>query len=346
MENSPQAGWLCELLLEQGPGCSWLLDRHLHFVRVFGNSLPLFGKPPAGLAGARLLDVLPPAQHDPWRERIERVFGGETLVCRERSTSTLVFSIIHFPVRDEGAELALAGGTSLEISVAESLEQELRNTALNVLKAQDTERARLARFLHDEVGQCLSAAGLQLDLLRMDAESAAPDVPARTREVQQLLESVMERVREFSYELNPVMVERAGLYAALDRLAGRLRRGFPGTLRLMADSSLHLEPPVAGALYKIAEEALANALRHADCSSLEVLLKTTSNGPVLEVRDNGKGFDAAEVPGRRRGLGLLIMQHCAAEAGIELEISSIRGRGTSIRALVRRSVGPAAEGAF
>jgi signal transduction histidine kinase len=345
MENSPQAGRLCELLLEQGPGCSWLLDRHLHFLRVFGNALPLFGKPAADLTGAGLLGVLPPAHHDPWRERVERVFGGETLVFRERSASNLPFSITHFPVREDGPEIALAGGTALEISVVETIEQELRNTALNVLKAQDAERARLARFLHDEVGQCLSAAGLQLDLLRMDAESAAPDVPARTREVQQLLESVMERVREFSYELNPAMVERAGLNSALDRMAGRLRRGFPGTLRLMADSSLRIEPPVAEALYKIAEEAVENCLRHADCSLLEVLLKATRNGPMLEVRDNGKGFDTAEVHSRRRGLGLLIMQHCAAEAGIELEISSNRGRGTSIRALVRRGAGPAAEGA-
>ena len=333
MGNPTQAARLCEQVLEQGPGCAWVLRRDLIFHVVFGNCLPLFGKAAGELAGSRIAEALPPGSLEAWEQRAERVFRGETLVWRERTASSRLFFITHFPVGGGNGEAALAGGTALDVTDLFSVEQELRNTALRVLKGQELERTRLARFLHDEVGQCLSAAGLQLALLRMDLERVVPDIPARTAEVQQVLEGVMERVREFSYELNPSMVERAGLYSALDRLVGRVRREFHGTLRLMADSTLRLETPIANALYKIAEEAVENAIRHSGGDLVEVLLKSTRHGPILEVRDNGAGFDASEVNGGRRGLGLLIMEHCAAEANVELEVSSIRGRGAVIRAI-------------
>jgi signal transduction histidine kinase len=336
MTNPAEAVELCERLLHQGPGCWWVLDKDLTFGPVFGSSVQLFGKPAADLSGAGLHEIVPPARGKVWRKRVARVLRGEALALRERGAGGLLFSVRMFPVRNGGAEIAFAGCAALEITALESVEQKLRHTVLNVLRTQETERARLARFLHDEVGQCLSAAGLQLDLLRMDAETNHADVPGRTQEVQRLLETVMEQVREFSYELNPSIVDRAGLGAALDRMASRVRRRFSGAFRLAADASLRFDAAVAGALYKIAEEAVNNAVRHAGCGALEVVLKRARGGYLLEVRDNGRGFDTAEVNPARGGMGIPIMQHCAAEAGIELAITSNRGRGTSIKALVRR----------
>lgn len=339
MVSSLQAVRLCEVLLEQGPGCTWALRRDLAVHCVFGDSLPLFGTPPAELAGRSLLEALPQEIRETWRDRTERAFGGETVAVREHAGSRL-FSITYYPVLVEG-EIAYAGGTAVDLTPWNAAEQELRNTALNVLATRELERTRFARFLHDEVGQCLSAAGLQLDLLRMDLEDTAPEVPARTAEIQEVLERVMQRVREFSSDLNPATVERAGLYAALDRMVGRVRRDFPGTLRLMADSSVRLDAPAANAFYRIAEQALDNAIRHAGCTQLEVQFKSTRMGPALEIRDNGAGFDAAGVEDGHCGLGMLIMRHCAREAGIELAVSSLRGRGTTVRAVFK----PAAEAA-
>lgn len=333
MASSLQAGRLCEELLEAAPWCTWAIRPDLTFHLIYGNPLPLFGIPASGLTGRKLADVLPPQTRDIWQQRAERVFAGERLSLREQAASGLV-SAVWYPVR-EGGEIAFAAGAAMDMSPLSTSERGLRHTALKVLQARESERTRLARFLHDEVGQCLSAAGLQLDLLRMDLEPVLPDIPARTAEVQQVLERVMERVREFTHELNPATVERAGLYSALDRMIGRLRRGFGGTVRLMADSSVRLEAAAANALYRIAEQALDNALRHSGCTAIEVHLKATRPGPSLEVRDNGAGFDPAGVEAGNRGLGLLIMEYCAADAGIELTVSSLRGRGTSVRALVR-----------
>ena len=117
---------------------------------------------------------------------------------------------------------------------------------LGALKAQEFERAMVSKFLHDSVGQNLTALGLQLDLIRMDLETVSPETCARTIEIQKLLEEMMQSVREYSYELNPSTVERAGLRPALDRFAIRMRERFPGTLRVNVDPSLKIDTKLAG----------------------------------------------------------------------------------------------------
>ena len=328
MGSALEAARLCERLLDQGPVCSWLLTGGLVFERVFGNAIPLFHKPGPELCGASLAELLPPENCQAWGERVRRVFAGESFLFREQHYSG-AFSVHLFPVCTEPPEIAFAGGFAVDSTAWNGAAQELRNAALKVLNAREAERARLARFLHDEVGQCLSAAGLQLDLLRMDLESDVPTISSRTAEIQEVLDRVMEQVRCYTSELDASAVERAGLQAALDRMAGRLRRTFPGTLRMMTDSSLRLPSAVASAFFKIAEQAVDNAVRHSGCKRIEVLLKTTGRGPVLEVKDDGRGFDPEGVA-RSRGLGLLIMEHCAAEAGAALSVCANRPRGTAV----------------
>ena len=188
-----------------------------------------------------------------------------------------------------------------EITPWGTAEQELRHTVLGALKAQEFERTMVSKFLHDAVGQNLTALGLQLDLVRMDLESVSPETCARIGGIQKLLEDHDGEVREYSYELNPSTVERAGLRPALDRLAARIRTRFPGSLRLNVDPSLKLDPKLASALFQIAQEAVENAVQHSSCSAIEIAVKSTRTGTVLEVRDNGRGFDPADlVSGRQR----------------------------------------------
>ena len=203
---------------------------------------------------------------------------------------------------------------------------------LGALKAQEFEHNMMSRFLHDSVGQNLTALGLQLDLIRMDLEASAPAVGERVSEVQRALGEMMEAVREYSYALNPATVERAGLRTALDRLAERSRERFAGAMRLNVDPSLKVEPGLASVMYRIAEEAVENAVQHAGCSAIDISLKTARGGTVLEVRDNGRGFDPDDILGSHRGLGLLSMEHYAAQAGLDLSIVSTRDVGTTVRA--------------
>jgi signal transduction histidine kinase len=182
------------------------------------------------------------------------------------------------------------------------------------------------------VGQNLTALGLQLDLIRMDLENVSPETCARVVEIQKILEAMMQRVREYSYELNPATVERAGLRSALDRLTGRVRGRFSGTLRVNVDPSLKIDSKVASAMYQIAQEAVENAIQHAGCSAIEIAIKITRAATALEIKDNGKGFDTSDLLRGGRGLGLLSMEHYAAQAGLDLSITSSREMGTTVRA--------------
>jgi signal transduction histidine kinase len=321
---------LADVLLEQSPACHFIVRASGVLERIYGDPSPVFGLPAAELLGRPLAGALDRELAAIWTERFQRALEGETVSIRERHGAG-VWYVSVFPLR-VGGEIRYAAGLAREVTRLSIAEQELRYTVLSALKAQEYERNRVSKFLHDAVGQNLTAFGLQLDLIRMDLEPLAPATCARIGEMQRVLESMMQEVREYSYELNPSAVERAGLRAALDRLVGRIRDRFAGMLRVNVDPSLKIDPAIASAMYHITQEALENALQHSSCSAVEIAVKSTRNGPSLEVRDNGRGFDPGDILGGCRGLGLLSMEHYAAQAGLDLSILSNRETGTIIRA--------------
>jgi signal transduction histidine kinase len=337
-------GNLAECFLEQSPACYWIVkaDRlapgrlkakpawsDFAFVRLWGDPSALFGKGKADLAGKPSAAVLSAHVARVWRGRFERALEGEFLTLRERHGKSAWYISV-FPIHLSDGHYA--GGIAREVTAWTSAEQELRHTVLAALKAQEFEHTIMSRFLHDSVGQNLTALGLQLDLIRMDVQEAVPQIGARVAEIQHVLGEMMEKVREYSYALNPATVERAGLRTALDRLAVRARERFNGTMRVNVDPSIKIEPVLAAAFYQIAQEAVENAVQHAACSSIDISLRTGRNGTVLEVRDNGRGFDPDDIVAGNRGLGLLSMEHYAAQAGLDLVVASARGSGTTVRA--------------
>lgn len=207
------------------------------------------------------------------------------------------------------------------------------------LEEQEAQRSRIARILHDKVSQVLSAVGLQLDVLRMDFEERHPEVAERTTEIQQLLEKAIDEVRDLSRDLDPSMVERAGLASALSRMVGRIRETHDATVRLLMDPAARLPIETANALYRIAEQAIENALRHAGGAAVEVLLRPSRAGVVLEIRDEGEGFDVQQARAACRGLGLWLMEYHAARAGIEFVLISTPGRGTIVKAVFKAAEG-------
>jgi PAS domain S-box-containing protein len=321
---------LADLYLGQSPACHWISDAEGRFARVFGDFCSLFGKTAADLVGRTPEAVMPAEQAVLWRGRFARVMAGETLILRERRIKAS-WNIQMFPLRRDG-DVQYVAGLAREVTAWGAAEQELRHTVLGALKSQEYERATVSRFLHDSVGQTLTALGLRLDLIRMDLETLSPETCLRVTEIQEIIGEMMERVREYSYELNPNTVERTGLRPALDRLLIRIRTRYAGSLRTNVDPSLKLNPKAAAALYQIVQESVENAVQHSSCSSIEISVKSTRTGTILEVRDNGRGFDPADVVAGRRGLGLLSMEHYAAEAGLELSITSRLENGTTVRA--------------
>ncbi len=213
------------------------------------------------------------------------------------------------------------------------------------MNAREQEGARVSRILHDDVGQVLSAIGLQLDLLRMDLNENVADCTGRIADIQKVLELAVAQVRDLSYELNPSIVERTGLQFALDRLVGRYRKDFSGSLRLLFDSSVRIPLEPATAVYKIAEQALENSVKHSGATRIEVLVKPGKHGATLEVRDNGRGFAEQPEVLESKGLGLHMMRYHAAQSGLRFSVASVPERGTIVRAFFRTTKMPNNPGA-
>jgi signal transduction histidine kinase len=209
-------------------------------------------------------------------------------------------------------------------------------------QARQEERLRISRLLHDEVGQVLSAVGLQIELLRMDC-AGLPAVAERIAETQKLLASALQEVRELSYDLDPAIVERLGLQTSLERLIRRYGRNFPGELHWRYEGDPQAQTLQAAALYRIAELALENAVRHSGASHIELQARAGADGARLEVRDNGRGFDYPKILNHSAAPGLRLMQYEAEAAGLEFRLASESEKGTIVTAWwSQRAAGPEA----
>ena len=207
----------------------------------------------------------------------------------------------------------------------------LKRMIVSTINAREVESNRVSRLLHDDVGQVLTAVGLQLDVLKLDFKAREPDLVGRVNDIQKLLDQAVKQVRAVSYDLNPAVVERAGLQWALDRLIGRMRERYSGSIRFLFDTSIRIPVAVSNAWYKIAELALENAIRHSEAPRIEVHVKIAGRKTALEIRDSGRGFSLPDARTSPSGLGLLLMEHYASQAPIELEVKSSAGKGTTVR---------------
>lgn len=231
-------------------------------------------------------------------------------------------------VSEEETALAVAFADQAALAIESAwLRQQVREAAVS------DERARLARELHDAVTQSL----FSMTLL---AEAATRLVRAgETERVASLLERLGERsqqslkeMRLLVYELRPPVLEREGLVGALQRRLDAVEARAGVDAHLLVDGTIRIPADMQETLYRIAEQALNNALEHAAATMVTVQLHVTGNDLLLEVRDNGRGFDLDAVRDRG-GLGLVSMEERAERSGATFSIESKPGDGT--RAIVR-----------
>lgn len=209
----------------------------------------------------------------------------------------------------------------------------MRRLASQVIGAQDEERARIARELHDSAAQTLTALVLQLSAASRD--SGDPRLAERLDEIRTMAGAVLEEVRTLSHTVHPRVLDDLGLAAALEWLARHTREStsLPVSVDAFGDAAA-IPAPVASVLYRVAQEALANAVRHADASAVAIMLQVGERTATLEVNDDGRGFDVEEAEARRPGMGLFSMQERVALVDGQLDVTSAPGEGTRVVASV------------
>jgi signal transduction histidine kinase len=202
-----------------------------------------------------------------------------------------------------------------------------------LLSAQEDERKRIARELHDEAGQSLAGLMLELEAARLEAARGAPMAPDTLARLRRLAARTVEAVRGLIYDLRPAVLDDLGLAAAL-RWYTQTQIA-PRGLKVNLNERLggeRLDPALETAVFRIAQEALWNAVKHAGARRVDVDLFRRDHGVVLRVRDDGRGFEphsAASPPGRL-GVGVGGMEERAAGLGGTVRIGTSADGGTEV----------------
>jgi signal transduction histidine kinase len=213
-------------------------------------------------------------------------------------------------------------------------EQRLQVLSLRVVEAQESERRRIARELHDEIGQSLTAAEMHLQAALQSRGGLS--LERRLEESIRAVELVQEQVHDLSLNLRPSMLDDLGLEPTLRWYVERQAEigGLAAEFRA-EPLGQRLAPIIETECFRVAQEALTNVVRHARAHSVIVCLSRRDGLLHLSVRDDGVGFDVSSLRQeavRGASLGLLSMEERAVLAGGGLELDSAPGRGTEVRA--------------
>ncbi len=232
-------------------------------------------------------------------------------------------------------DLRLAESLGSRAAIAVDLSERVsRDSVRRVVEAQELERARLARELHDETGQALTSILLGLKPLERTAESAE----ARTalESVRELVISTLQDVRRLAVELRPSALDDFGLVPAVERLTETFRE--QSGLRVDLETQLgeeRLPSEAETTLYRVIQEALTNVVKHSAAKRVSILLQRKNSAVVAVVEDDGAGFDPSDT--RADAIGLSGMRERVSLAGGRLQVESSPGAGTTVVAEVPSS---------
>jgi two-component system sensor histidine kinase UhpB len=206
--------------------------------------------------------------------------------------------------------------------------REVHELAGRLLEAQEQERSRIARDLHDDVNQRLASVSIALSAIRRTAD---PQSREELGHLQDDLIALSEDVRHISHNLHPSMLHEAGLEFALGSLCNAQRhRNGPSIDLHVTPTPDQLPDPIALCLYRCAQEALANAIRHAKALHIEIAFAIAGGVAELKVVDDGIGFSRTGEAAAFRGLGLLSLGERAKLLGGSFQLSTSPGKGTSV----------------
>ena len=241
-------------------------------------------------------------------------------------------------VRRQAVEESLKQSEQYQIRLvdqARHMQEQLRHLSRQVLRAQEEERKRISRELHDVIAQTLTGINIHLALLKKEGIGTTKDFGRKIAHTQQLVEKSVDIVHRFALELRPAVLDDLGLIPALNTFM----KGFK------EDTGIHVSlSAFAGVekvngerrivLYRIAQEALTNAARHAQASHVEVRIQKLNDAICMRIIDNGTGFQVKNVLHAKKGnrLGLLGMKERLEMVGGTFTVTTAPGKGTTVQA--------------
>jgi PAS domain S-box-containing protein len=257
--------------------------------------------------------------------------------------------VVKFPMRDKSGNVYAIGGIVTDINERKRVEQTLRNNqvelqqhraelqslASKLIKAQESERQRIARELHDDYSQRLAALVFDVVSLEQHPPLLSELIGNALEPVREQLERLSDDLHNLAYKLHPSLLEHAGLQPAIEDQIREVtkRTGLSVSLKVNhVPSSLSLDHSTC--LFRVLQESLQNVVKHACATEAAVKLSGSSKGIGLSVTDNGKGFDASDKSAHHKGLGLTSMQERLRLLNGFLRVHSKPADGTKICAWI------------
>jgi signal transduction histidine kinase len=232
------------------------------------------------------------------------------------------------------------------VKQSRQMQGQLRHLSHQILQAQEEERLRISRDLHDEIAQTLVGINVQLAALTHEAAGGPKDLEEKIARAQHMVEESVEKVHQFARKLRPALLDDLGLIPALHAFmkSFTIQTGVHTSLSAFAAVE-RSDTSKRTVLFRVAQEALTNVARHAQASRVEVIIQKLPEGVCMKIKDDGKSFQVDRVlHGKgRKHLGLLGMRERLEMVGGSLAVESAPGKGTTIIAQIPS--GKAARGA-
>jgi signal transduction histidine kinase len=221
---------------------------------------------------------------------------------------------------------------------SDRLQEQLRQLSRQILSAQEDERKKISRELHDVIAQTLTGINVRLSALKKEAATNTKGLDRNIARTQQLVEKSVSIVHEFARELRPAVLDDLGLIPALHSFVKLFskRTRIRVHLKIFAEVE-HLDIVRRTVLFRVAQEALTNVSRHAHASRVEVSIQRLADGICMKIKDDGKSFQVERMlrSDGRKHLGLLGMRERLEMVGGHFDVKSAPGKGTTITALIR-----------
>jgi signal transduction histidine kinase len=262
----------------------------------------------------------------------EQHFGLIILSCDEGETIPAEDMELLSSLGNQIAEIVANAWLQIKLTEKEAARQVLLES---LVQAQEEERARLARELHDGAGQTLTS--LLVRLKTMERKSPMPEMKRDLTTMQDIVSETIEQVRELAYRLRPVALDEFRLSRALEILVEDMTKGMGITIESNFDlPGFAIPTEVEVVLYRIAQEGLTNIIRHARSERIKLLLCAENGGVKMTMEDDGVGFDPGRVSisSGQRHLGLISMRERAEIIGGTLDVYTALGKGTTVEVFI------------
>lgn len=333
-------------VIESAPDAFILADSQGRIVRINARAEQMFGYTRQDLIGEAVETLIPMRlrrQHEGQRQAHagsgqNETIMGTNLMCLRQDGSEFPADINLSPLQTQNGLLVMSVVRDVtarhraDLALAES-RQLLRQLLSQNETAREAERKHLAREVHDELGQMLSALRIELSMLAMRFGERNPALTSSVQDMKTLLDRAIQGVRQVVANLRPTALD-VGLIPALQTLCGDFGRHTAITCTFSGgDGCLDLDEGRAVVVFRIAQESLTNIMRHAQATQVTITLECAVNTLLMTVHDNGCGFDTS-APARPQSFGVAGMRERALALGGVLDIVSTPEQGTTLRIII------------